>query len=305
LPVDGNDWLIADHPSVMTGWQGSHLAGPGVNLGAVLHHDMHPAGYLILLMRSHTQVGARHRLDMLGPLPTRLHSDSPDLGTAGQIQQLQAPLFTLTDFVRLVEKEMLQRLRHPKPPPFVLRRRIVRFALFHGQYRQLPIDEMTITRPTRLQDLPIRHPGPNAFNHEGLDKRTAARHECAVPTVFSGPRYRDYDGRNAVSFDESPLRISSSDAFGLPEFTVSFGVVEALDQEELPALINRADAALFQAKREGRDRVVVQDGSGNVVAARSERTGLPDSHRMHLHDNENEPAGFHSEEAITFDEPPA
>jgi hypothetical protein len=95
-----------------------------------------------------------------------------------------------------------------------------------------------------------------------------------VPTVFSGPRYRDYDGRNAVSFDESPLRISSSDAFGLPEFTVSFGVVEALDQEELPALINRADAALFQAKREGRDRVVVQDGTTEHLERQAAPPGL-------------------------------
>ena len=46
---------------------------------------------------------------------------------------------------------------------------------------------------------------------------------------------------------------------GLPEFTASFGVVEALDQEDLPTRINRADAALVQAKRDGGDRVVIQD----------------------------------------------
>ena len=34
----------------MTGWQRSHFAGPGVDLGAVFHHDVHPSGDLILLM---------------------------------------------------------------------------------------------------------------------------------------------------------------------------------------------------------------------------------------------------------------
>ncbi len=87
---------------------------------------------------------------------------------------------------------------------------------------------------------------------------------------------------------------------GLPKFTVSFGVVEALDQEDLPTLINRADAALFQAKRDGRDRVVVQDAFGDVVPARSGRIGLPDSDHIHLLRNDGvKPPGFHFDETPT------
>jgi diguanylate cyclase (GGDEF)-like protein len=82
---------------------------------------------------------------------------------------------------------------------------------------------------------------------------------------------------------------------GLPKFTVSFGVVEALDQEDLPTLINRADGALFQAKRDGRDRVVVQDAFGDVVPARPGRSGLPDSdHAQLLRDQGANPPGFPS-----------
>ena len=54
---------------------------------------------------------------------------------------------------------------------------------------------------------------------------------------------------------------------GVPKFTVSFGVVEAQAQEDLPSVIARADLALFQAKRDGRDQVVVHDNSGRVVLA--------------------------------------
>jgi len=79
---------------------------------------------------------------------------------------------------------------------------------------------------------------------------------------------------------------------GLPRFTVSFGVVEALEPEDLPTLINRADAALFQAKREGRDRVVIHDGFGVAVPARSEPISSTDlDHILPLRNEETHPAG--------------
>ena len=56
---------------------------------------------------------------------------------------------------------------------------------------------------------------------------------------------------------------------GLPKFTVSFGVVDAGNQEDLPSLVSRADAALFQAKRDGRDRVVVHDAAGQLAAGKT------------------------------------
>jgi diguanylate cyclase (GGDEF)-like protein len=44
---------------------------------------------------------------------------------------------------------------------------------------------------------------------------------------------------------------------GLPRFTASFGVTEMPAHSDLPSSLARADTALFTAKREGRDRVVV------------------------------------------------
>ncbi len=54
---------------------------------------------------------------------------------------------------------------------------------------------------------------------------------------------------------------------GLPHFTVSFGVVDAGVQEDFPAVLARADAALYTAKREGRDRIVVDHTTAEPVAS--------------------------------------
>lgn len=58
----------------------------------------------------------------------------------------------------------------------------------------------------------------------------------------------------------------------LPTFTVSFGVAHSSGASTLEELYRVADAALFRAKREGRDRVVV-DGAGMIdgSVARDER----------------------------------
>ena len=57
---------------------------------------------------------------------------------------------------------------------------------------------------------------------------------------------------------------------GLPAFTASFGVVESEPHEDLADVLARADVALFQAKRDGRDRVVVHDVTGNEVVTSTE-----------------------------------
>ncbi|HEY8302596.1 MAG TPA: sensor domain-containing diguanylate cyclase [Jatrophihabitans sp.] len=54
---------------------------------------------------------------------------------------------------------------------------------------------------------------------------------------------------------------------GLPAFTCSFGVAEAGPGEDFVAAVARADAALFDAKRRGRDRTVVHAGDDETPAA--------------------------------------
>jgi diguanylate cyclase (GGDEF)-like protein len=52
---------------------------------------------------------------------------------------------------------------------------------------------------------------------------------------------------------------------GAPRFTASFGAVESGSNEDLVELTARADAALFESKREGRDRVTVHDSTGQTI----------------------------------------
>jgi diguanylate cyclase (GGDEF)-like protein len=48
-------------------------------------------------------------------------------------------------------------------------------------------------------------------------------------------------------------------AAGLPVFTASYGLVAGPVRDELEVLLARADSALFEAKRNGRDRVIVHE----------------------------------------------
>ena len=67
-------------------------------------------------------------------------------------------------------------------------------------------------------------------------------------------------------FDAARTRLEAALAVaGLPKFTVSVGIVLADPKDDLPAVLGRADAALFQAKREGRDRVVALDNPPREV----------------------------------------
>jgi diguanylate cyclase (GGDEF)-like protein len=59
------------------------------------------------------------------------------------------------------------------------------------------------------------------------------------------------------------LAVAATEA-GLPRVTVSFGVVEASSAEDLAVSLARADVALLEAKRAGRDRVVHHPGASDL-----------------------------------------
>jgi diguanylate cyclase (GGDEF)-like protein len=65
---------------------------------------------------------------------------------------------------------------------------------------------------------------------------------------------------------QSELPISLAQA-GLPEFTVSYGVTDTSFGENLEALIKIADNAMYEAKKAGRDKIVIASGKSEPKAA--------------------------------------
>lgn len=59
----------------------------------------------------------------------------------------------------------------------------------------------------------------------------------------------------------------------VPPFTASVGVAHATDGDNLEDLCRVADVALFRAKREGRNRVVVDHGPAPAASTSAETDG--------------------------------
>jgi diguanylate cyclase (GGDEF)-like protein len=167
--------------------------------------------------------------------------------------QLQATTDSLTGLLnRRSFEHRVAAVRREEPQIAIAMADLDHFKRLNDSYghetgdRALRVFAQVLRESLRTQDLVCRHGG---------EEFAIAIPGCSVEKareIFEAARSR-LDAAMTVA--------------GLPKFTVSFGVVEADPADDLPTLISRADAALFQAKREGRDRVVVIDAGGHEVVA--------------------------------------
>ena len=175
--------------------------------------------------------------------------------------QLQATTDSLTGLLnRRSFEHRVAALRREEPEIAIAMADLDHFKLLNDSYghetgdRALRVFAQVLRESMRSQDLVCRHGG---------EEFAIAIPGCSIEKareIFEATRSR-LDAAMTVA--------------GLPKFTVSFGVVDADPNDDLPSLISRADTALFQAKREGRDRVVVVDALGHEIPAPAGSTAAP------------------------------
>ena len=167
--------------------------------------------------------------------------------------QLQATTDSLTGLLnRRSFEQKVTELRGKGTPVSVVMADLDHFKVLNDTFghpigdRALILFAQTLRSSLRSQDIVGRHGG---------EEFTVALPDCTAS--------------NAQTTLES-LRARLETAItvaGLPLYTASFGVVDARDEEDLPAVLVRADAALYTAKHEGRDRIVVDRSIPEAVAS--------------------------------------
>jgi len=208
-------------------------------------------------------VGVLHTVGAPGELPSV--EQSADLGTLadkvgariGLLRviaetQLQAATDSLTGLLnRRSLQNQVRELRRDDTPVSVIVADLDHFKQLNDTYghetgdRALRLFASTLSGALRKQDLVSRHGG---------EEFVAVLPECSAT-----------DARLAADTVRNRLAAAVAE-HGLPAFTCSFGVTESDQSEELAEIIARADLALFEAKRGGRDRALIYDPSRHESA---------------------------------------
>ena len=125
------------------------------------------------------------------------------------------------------------------------------FKLLNDKYghetgdRALRLFSQVLSESVRTADLVGRHGG---------EEFVLALTDCPVERV-------------RVILDKLRERLDAAiTVAGLPQFTASFGLVQAQPGENLSTVLTRADAALFQAKHDGRNQIVIHDVADHLNA---------------------------------------
>ena len=167
--------------------------------------------------------------------------------------QLQATTDSLTGLLnRRSFEQRVTELLDTGTPVSVVMADLDHFKVLNDTYghavgdRALILFAQTLQNSLRAQDVVGRHGG---------EEFTVALPDCSASNA-----------QMTLELLRARLETAITVA-GLPRYTASFGVVDAGDQEDLPAVLVRADAALYTAKREGRDRIVVDHTMPESVAS--------------------------------------
>ncbi len=112
-PVNRDDRLVPDDPSIVTGLEHAHLSWTDLELGAVSHTHTNPSRDRVLEVRRLAQFGAGDRLHVFAPPPTRLQGHPHDLAST-DLDDLRSTERHLPNLTRCIEAQMLC-VRHRNP----------------------------------------------------------------------------------------------------------------------------------------------------------------------------------------------
>ena len=175
--------------------------------------------------------------------------------------QLQAATDNLTGLLnRRSFEEQAAALRRREPIIAVVMADLDHFKMLNDTYghevgdRALRLFARVLSESVRSQDLVCR---------QGGEEFVIALPGCSLESA------KEILGAVILRLDAA-ITVAS-----LPRFTASFGVVEAGFQEDLRSVIARADVALFEAKRNGRDQVVIHNDAGVAIAVSTTPSVVP------------------------------
>jgi diguanylate cyclase (GGDEF)-like protein len=159
--------------------------------------------------------------------------------------QLQAATDSLTGLLNRRSLENRARELRSQPGPMaVVMADLDHFKQLNDTYghdtgdRALRLFAQTLSSTLRTVDLVCRHGG---------EEFAVVLPQCTASEAAA--RLEDVRGAMAAAIAGA----------GLPQVTASYGVVQTDTLDDLAAVLACADAALFQAKRDGRDCIVVHD----------------------------------------------
>lgn len=202
----------------------------------------------------------RFARNLLHLLATRIRSGNHALATTHErlvMQEISASLDPLTGIYNRrwmigMFRRAMERAKIDGTPVFCLMIDVDHFKQFNDLHGHLAGDQClraiaaTLRDNLRPADLLARYGG----------EEFSVLMQCASPGDCLAPAERL---RNAVA----ARHILNRDGSPLPSVTVSIGIAGSHEHDTLETLLERADRALYRAKKQGRDRVVVAvDDSG-------------------------------------------
>src|SRR5215208_7255001 len=103
LELEAHEPLLAKDPGVVTRLDDIRIPGAELELRAVLVRHVHPAGLDDADVPGLAAIGARDRLDALGPLPAGLERETGGRGAAAEPHDVDLGLFGSPRLVRRLE----------------------------------------------------------------------------------------------------------------------------------------------------------------------------------------------------------